>query len=63
MSTAGLEVTDRPADLIPCRRCPRKAMLCPAGLCADCVADIGLHHADEHAAWRAEVRRVYVGQS
>lgn len=51
--------TDRPADPVPCGRCGTGALLTIADRCADCVADIGLHHPGEHDEWRREVHRRY----
>lgn len=38
-----------------CARCGQLALLRLAGRCADCIADMGLHHPAEHAAWREEI--------
>lgn len=50
----------RPDELAverPCDRCRRPALLRIAWICADCVADLGLRHPEQHAEWRDEVRR------
>lgn len=38
-----------------CVRCKQLALLRLAGMCADCIGDMGLNHPAEHAAWRAEI--------
>lgn len=57
------ETLDRPAAPIPCGRCGQPVLLCPGGRCADCIADIGLRHPEEHAAWHVELRRQYKERS
>lgn len=38
-----------------CARCQQLALLRLAGRCAECIADMGLRHPAEHAAWREEI--------
>lgn len=46
---------DEIAQPVPCARCKNGALLNMAGLCSDCIADMGLNHREEHATWRAEL--------
>jgi hypothetical protein len=38
-----------------CVRCSQQALIGIVGRCADCIADMGLRHAEEYAAWKIEV--------
>lgn len=45
-----------PAIAVACSRCGERALLRPGGLCANCVAVIGLTESrDEYDAWRTRV--------
>lgn len=54
-----VEVRDRadvPAVIVGCERCTAPALLRPGGLCADCVAAVGLAaDQSEYQAWRRRV--------
>ena len=45
-----------PAIAVACDRCGERALLRPGGLCASCVAAIGLaEDREEYQAWRSRV--------
>lgn len=58
-SAAEAEVVDpatHPAIILACERCTTPTMLRPGGLCADCIATLGLADDQaEYGAWRERV--------
>ena len=51
--------TDTIAEPRPCTRCTQPCLLSVVGRCADCVADMFFHHAEDYQAFKAEVRATY----
>lgn len=50
---------DEKARPAVCGRCGAHVLITIADRCADCIAEMGLHHPEEHTVWRAEVKERY----
>ena len=51
-----VDLANTPAIVLACERCDAPALLRPGGICAGCIAAIGLADDQaEYAAWRGRV--------